>query len=50
MGPGMPPPRRFETVFPAAGASNNAVKMTISELERTSEYTAWIDVTKIPEP
>ncbi len=42
--------KRFETVFPAAGASNNAVKMTISELERTSEYTAWIDVTKIPEP
>ena len=38
--------RRFETVFPAAGESNNAVEMTISELERTSEFTAWVDVTK----
>ncbi len=42
--------KRFETVFPAAGASNNAVEMTVSELELTSEHTAWIDVTKIPEP
>ena len=38
--------KRFKTVFPAAGESNNAVEMTISELERTSELTAWVDVTK----
>ena len=38
--------KRFETVFPAAGESNNAVEMTISELERTSGLTAWVDVTK----
>lgn len=42
--------KRFETVFPAAGESNNAVEMTIPELERCSELTAWVDVTKIPEP
>ncbi|MBQ2793756.1 MAG: YbaK/EbsC family protein [Clostridia bacterium] len=41
--------KRFETVFPAAGASNNAVEMTIAELERTSEYTDWVFVTQIPE-
>lgn len=38
--------KRFETVFPAAGESNNAVEMTIPELERTSEFIAWVDVTK----
>jgi prolyl-tRNA editing enzyme YbaK/EbsC (Cys-tRNA(Pro) deacylase) len=38
--------KRFETVFPAAGVSNNAVEMTIPELERTSEFTSWVDVTK----
>ena len=38
--------KRFETVFPAAGESNNAVEMTIPELERTSEFTSWVDVTK----
>ncbi len=41
--------KRFETVFPAAGASNNAVEMTIAELERTSEYTDWVFVTQISE-
>ena len=41
--------KRFETVFPAAGAPNNAVEMTIAELERTSEYTDWVFVTQIPE-
>ena len=36
--------RRFETVFPACGSSNNAIELTISELERCSEYEDWIDV------
>lgn len=38
--------KRFETVFPAAGESNNAIELSISELELASEYTAWINVTK----
>ena len=29
--------RRFETVFPACGSSNNAIELTISELERCSD-------------
>ena len=41
--------RRFETVYPAAGTSSSAVKLTISELERASEYRQWIDVCKIAE-
>ena len=41
--------KRFETVFPAAGESNNAIELSLSELERVSEYVAWIDVTKTAE-
>lgn len=35
---------RFETVYPACGDSNNAIKLTISELETYSNYIEWIDV------
>ena len=40
--------RRFETVFPAAGSSNSAIEVTISQLE---EYTdgIWVDVCKLRE-
>lgn len=38
--------KRFETVFPAAGSSNSAIELTISELERFSGYSEWIDVSK----
>ena len=38
--------KRFETVFPACGSSNSAIELTISELEKYSGYTAWIDVSK----
>lgn len=41
---------RFETVYPAAGSANSAVKLTLSELELASEYEEWIDVTKLPSP
>jgi len=41
--------RRFEVVYPAAGTSSSAVKLTISELERASESRGWIDVCKIAE-
>lgn len=41
--------KRFDYVYPAAGSRNSAIKLTIPELEKTSEYNEWIDVTKLPE-
>lgn len=38
--------KRFETVYPACGSSNSAVKLTLSELETASEFEKWIDVCK----
>lgn len=38
--------KQFDIVYPAAGTSNSAVKLTLEELEKSSGYTAWIDVTK----
>ncbi len=37
---------RFETVFPACGSSNSAIELTIEELELTSNYIKWVDITK----
>ena len=39
--------RRFETVYPACGSSNSAVKLNLQELELASECTRWIDVCKL---
>ena len=41
--------KKFDIVYPAAGTDNSAVKLTIPELERSSGYIEWIDVTKLPE-
>lgn len=41
--------KRFEIVYPACGSGNSAVKLTIPELELSSDYLKWIDVCKIPE-
>lgn len=38
--------KRFETVYPACGSSNSAVKMTIPQLEEASVFTEWVDVCK----
>ncbi len=38
--------RRFETVFPAAGSSNSAIELNLSELEQYSGSLGWIDVCK----
>lgn len=38
--------RRFTIVYPACGSSNSAVKLTLDELERTSNFKKWIDVCK----
>ena len=38
--------KRFTIVYPACGSSNSAVKLTLTELEKTSNYKKWIDVCK----
>jgi len=38
--------KRFEYVYPACGSHNSAIKITIEELEKTSNYEKWVDVTK----
>ena len=38
--------KQFEYVYPACGSSNSAIKLTIPELEKYSNYIKWIDVTK----
>lgn len=38
--------KRFESVYPACGSSNSAIRLTIPQLEQFSGYTAWINVSK----
>ena len=38
--------KEFATVFPACGSSNSVIELTINELEKYSNYIAWIDVCK----
>lgn len=38
--------KRFETVYPAAGSANSAVRLTPQELEQCIENVMWIDVCK----
>ena len=41
--------KRFETVFPACGSANSAVRLTPDELYEISGSISWIDVTKLPQ-
>lgn len=39
--------KRFSTVFPAAGSSNSAIKLTPDELQKYADHFAgWVDVCK----
>lgn len=38
--------KRFEIIYPACGSSNSAVKLTLNELEKASNYKKWVDVCK----
>lgn len=38
--------KRFETVYPACGSSNSAIKLTCEELHIYSQNKRWIDVGK----
>ena len=40
--------RNFDPIYPAAGAPNNMVRITLDELERITGGT-WVDVCKEPE-
>ena len=42
--------RRFDTVYPAAGSSSSAVRLSCEELETSARPLAWIDVCKAREP
>ena len=39
--------KRFEVIYPACGSSNSAVKLSLDELEKASNYKKWVDVCKI---
>lgn len=38
--------KRFETVYPACGSANSAVRLTPEELQELSGAQAWVDVCK----
>lgn len=38
--------KRFDSVYPAAGSSNSAIKLTLNELEEFTDYIKWVDVCK----
>jgi len=38
--------KRFKTIFPACGSGSSAIELTIEELEKYSNYCAWVDVCK----
>ena len=38
--------KRFDTVYPACGSSNSAIKLTLEELNNTSQAENWVDVCK----
>lgn len=38
--------KRFETVYPACGSSNSAIKVNCQELEEYSQSMKWVDVCK----
>lgn len=42
--------KRFDPVYPAAGSSNSAVRVSCKELEKFSRAKGWISVSKLPAP
>lgn len=38
--------KKYDFVYPAAGSSNSAIKLSIPQLEKYSNYVEWIDVSK----
>ena len=40
--------RRFDVVYPAAGTSASAVRLSLQELEDACRPCTWVDVSKLP--
>ena len=38
--------KRLETIYPACGSSNSAIKLTLDQLEKITNYEKWVDVCK----
>ena len=38
--------KKLDTIYPACGSSNSAIKLTLQELENITNYPVWIDVCK----
>lgn len=38
--------KRFDVIYPACGSSNSAVKLSLEELIKISNYKKWVDVCK----
>ena len=38
--------KKHKYVYPACGSGNSAIKLSINELEKYSNYIKWIDVCK----
>lgn len=38
--------KKYDYVYPACGTSNTAIKLTINDLEETSNYKKWVNVCK----
>lgn len=39
--------RKCETIYPACGSSNSAVKLTLEQLEQATNFEKWVDVCKV---
>ena len=38
--------KRLDTIYPACGSSNSAIKLTLQELEKITNYPEWIEICK----
>lgn len=38
--------KKYDVVYPACGSSNSAIKITVDELEKVSNYVKWVNVCK----
>ena len=38
--------KKFDYVYPACGSHNSAIKLSLDELEKASNYVKWVDVCK----
>ena len=40
--------RKYDTIYPAAGDAHSAVRLSVEELEKAVDVTAWVDVAREP--